>query len=118
MLTTSFDVTVTRHITTDLAPDVYYAGELTLQFDVTVSGGEDGWVVQRIELLSDGTDGIWANRKWSPIPKGTPLYAEALTALAEKADDYDDQWTVFLESEGLPPFDPHAEYGTDNLRRL
>ena len=118
MLTTSFDVHVTRHITTDLAADVYYAGELNLQFEVTVSGDGDGWFVQSIELLTDGTEGVWANRKWSQIPKGTALYAEALEALANKADDYDEQWTVFLESEGVPPFDPNSEYGTDNLRRL
>ena len=118
MLTTSFDVTVTRHITTDLAPDVYYAGELTMQFDVTVSGDEDGWHVERIELLTDGSDGVWSHSKWSVIPKGTPLYAEALTALANKADDYDEQWTFFLESEGVPPFDPNVEYGTYDSRRL
>ena len=118
MLTTSFDVHVTRHITTDLAAYVYYAGEFTLQFDVTVSGDEDGWHVERLELLTDGSDGVWAHSKWSVIPKGIPLYTEVLAALAAKADHYDEVWAAFLESEGLPPFSPRDEYGTDNLRRL
>ena len=100
------------------AADVYYAGEFTLQFDVTVSGDADGWHVERLELLTDGSNGVWAYSKWSVIPKDIGLYTDVLAVLAESADHYDEVWAAFLESEGVPPFDPHVEYGTDNMRRL